>query len=350
MKKKTYVDYLIVGGGPAGLQLGYFMQSQNENYLIVEAASGPGSFFSKFPRHRKLISINKVFTGSEDRDLNMRWDWNSLICEDEELLFKKYSKEYFPPADRYVDYLQDFTTKNELNIQYNTEVKEIRKVDDLFLLTDHHDRVFESRVLIMATGLSLPYIPEIKGIELCDNYVSMSLDKKEYEDKRVLIVGKGNSAFETADHLIESTSLTHLCSPSPLQLAWKSHFVGHLRAVNNNLLDTYHLKSQNAIIDAHVLSIEKIDKGYRVHIQYNNELKEYDELLYDKVLVCAGFKWDGSVFHSSTRPELTINNRFPAQTSEWESTNIEDLYFAGTIMQVRDFKKVHLCISSWLPV
>ncbi len=27
------------------------------------------------------------------------------------------------------------------------------------------------------------------------------------------------------------------------------------------------------------------------------------------------------------------------QTSEWESTNVKDLYFVGTLMQVRDFKK-----------
>jgi hypothetical protein len=29
----------------------------------------------------------------------------------------------------------------------------------------------------------------------------------------------------------------------------------------------------------------------------------------------------------------------PEQTSAWESTNVPDLYFAGTLMQVRDYKK-----------
>ena len=43
MKEKVF-DYVIVGAGPAGLQLGYFMQQAGWNYLIVEAGSGPGQF------------------------------------------------------------------------------------------------------------------------------------------------------------------------------------------------------------------------------------------------------------------------------------------------------------------
>ena len=58
MKEKVF-DYVIVGAGPAGLQLGYFMQQAGWSYLIVEAGNGPGQFFRTFPRHRKLISINK---------------------------------------------------------------------------------------------------------------------------------------------------------------------------------------------------------------------------------------------------------------------------------------------------
>jgi hypothetical protein len=57
------------------------------------------------------------------------------------------------------------------------------------------------------------------------------------------------------------------------------------------------------------------------------------------VLLCTGFAFDASIFDESCRPELTIKDRFPAQTSAWESVNVPGLYFAGTITQVRDFKK-----------
>src|SRR6266480_3395521 len=91
----TDYDYLIIGAGPGGLQLGYFLQKAQRSYLILEANSGPGSFFKSFPRHRMLISTNKVYTGFDDPELNLRFDWNSLLSDSEELLFKNFSKRYF---------------------------------------------------------------------------------------------------------------------------------------------------------------------------------------------------------------------------------------------------------------
>jgi hypothetical protein len=57
------------------------------------------------------------------------------------------------------------------------------------------------------------------------------------------------------------------------------------------------------------------------------------------VIVCTGFRFDPTIFDSGCRPELVIDDRFPAQTPEWESTNVPGLHFAGTLMQVRDFKR-----------
>ena len=118
MKEKVF-DYVIVGAGPAGLQLGYFMQRAGWNYLIVEAGNGPGQFFRTFPRHRKLISINKCHTGYDDPELDLRMDWNSLLSNHTGLRFTRYSERYFPDADDYVKYLEDFAEVQELNIQYN---------------------------------------------------------------------------------------------------------------------------------------------------------------------------------------------------------------------------------------
>ncbi|MDJ0677957.1 MAG: NAD(P)-binding domain-containing protein, partial [Calothrix sp. MO_167.B42] len=78
---KYKYDYLIIGAGPAGLQLGYFLEKANRNYLILEAGDVPGTSFQKFPRHEKLISINKVYTGYKDMEINLRWDWNSLLSD-----------------------------------------------------------------------------------------------------------------------------------------------------------------------------------------------------------------------------------------------------------------------------
>ena len=117
MKVIAEFEYLIIGAGPAGLQLGYYLEKANRNYLILEAANQAGSFFSKFPRHKTIISINKVYTGYEDSEVNLRWDWNSLLSDSKEMLFKNYSREYFPHTDDLVRYLHDFAKHFSLKIK-----------------------------------------------------------------------------------------------------------------------------------------------------------------------------------------------------------------------------------------
>ncbi|MEO1125975.1 MAG: NAD(P)-binding domain-containing protein [Cyanobacteria bacterium J06635_15] len=338
MNVSTEFDYLIIGAGPAGLQLAYFLEKAGYNYLVLEAGDTPGTFFKKFPRHRKLISINKVYTGYSNPEVNLRWDWNSLICDNEALSFKHYSREYFPHTDDLVRYLNDFADYYQLNIKCNTRVVKVSK-SDKFVVIDHQDTVYSAKRLIVATGFSKPYVPEVPGIELAENYTEISTNPEDYANQRVLILGKGNSGFETADSLVGTTALLHIASPNPISMAWKTKYVGHLRAVNNNLLDTYQLKSQNVALDATVKEIRREDGQFVVTFAYTHANGEEEDLVYDRVIVCTGFQFDDAIFDGSCKPELTIHDRFPAQTSDWESTNIQDLYFVGVLTHMRDFKK-----------
>lgn len=331
-------DYIVVGAGPAGLQLGYFLEKTGRKYLILEAGESPGTFFKKFPRHKKLISINKRYTGYDDPEINLRWDWNSLLSDSQEMRFTNYSKDYFPSTDRLVEYFNDFANHFNLNIKYNCKVDRILK-DKEFTVTDSQGNLYTSSRLVIATGLSKAYLPEIPGIELTENYTDVSINPEDFTNQKVLIIGKGNSGFETADHLISEASLIHIVSPNPVSLAWKTKYVGHLRAVNNNFIDSYQLKSQNVVLDAFVDKIEYKNGQFFVTFKYTHADGELEEIIYDRVIVCTGFKFDTSIFDDSCRPMLTINDRFPRQTSEWESTNIKDMYFAGNLTHMRDFKK-----------
>src|SRR5437773_7666947 len=102
---QTSHAYVILGAGPGGLQLGYFLAQAGHDYVILEAADGPGAFFETFPRHRRLLSINKVHTGYDDPEMNLRWDWNSLLGDGGGPLFKDVSRSYFPNADELREYL-----------------------------------------------------------------------------------------------------------------------------------------------------------------------------------------------------------------------------------------------------
>jgi thioredoxin reductase len=269
----------------------------------------------------------------------MRFDWNSLLSDGHEHLFRDYSTRYFPPAEDLVRYLEEFAARYRLAVEPRTRVVRLGRDRDRFEVEAGDGRRWRARRLIAATGLTHPYLPPIPGIELAETYVDVTIDPEDFTGQRVLVIGKGNSAFETADNLVPTAALIHVASPRPIQMAWKTHFVGHLRAINNNLLDTYQLKSQNAVLDCTIERIERRDGRFEVAVSYSHAGSEQEVLVYDRVIACTGFRFDASIFDPECRPELTIDDRLPAQTSEWESPNVPGLYFAGVLTQVRDYKK-----------
>lgn len=338
-KGMKHFTYIILGAGPAGLQMAYFLEKAGYDYLVLEAAAQAGSFFTTYPRHRRLLSINKVHTGKDDPEFNLRHDWNSLLSEPGTQLFKDYSQQYFPDAAALVQYLAAYAQHFALHITYGVRATRIARAPytELFSIATDTGNTYTCKRLLIATGLAKPYIPAIPGIDLVTGYEEMSLDPADYANQTVLILGKGNSAFETADHLMAAASIIHLLSPQPLRFAWQTRYVGHLRAVNNNVLDTYLLKSQNAIIDARVDYITRSPSGKFVVRFVPRHANETEQIEYDHVLRCTGFQFDTSLFAPSCTPALRINNRFPALTSAWEVVNVPHMYVIGTLMQSRDF-------------
>ncbi|MFT6044436.1 MAG: thioredoxin reductase [Arenicella sp.] len=332
------LDTIVIGAGPAGIQASYFLKQRNISHKILEKNNFPGSFYARYPRHRKLISINKCYTGSTNSEFNLRHDWNSLLSNGGPR-FTDYDKELFPSADSLLKYLADFVDKENIDISYNSEVSVISKKNDIFTVELSDGQQFLSKNLIIATGFNRTNKPAIKGIEYAVDYSVMSINKEDYINKRVLIIGKGNSAFETADHLAGVASVIHVTSPTPLKLAWESHYVGNLRAVNNNIIDMYQLKSQHGIIDGVIESICKKDEKYQVDISYIHAEGEKESLLYDEILCCAGFKLDSTIFDISAMPETAMNGKYPVLSNSYESANVPGLYFAGTLTHASDFRK-----------
>src|SRR5262252_4578886 len=142
------MEYLIIGAGPAGLQLGYFLKQAGHDYLILEAGSSPGTFFRTFPRHRRLISINKPHTGWDDPEMNLRMDWNSLLCDDPRLRLTRYSDRYFPHAQELLQYFADFAAAYRLRIAYDRRIAQITRNGD-FRVTDQHGHTYSAKRLIV---------------------------------------------------------------------------------------------------------------------------------------------------------------------------------------------------------
>ena len=73
----TKVDTCIVGAGAGGLQLAQLLLNAGRDFVLLEREAEAGSFYSRFPVHRRLISLNKRNTGRDNAEFNMRHDWNS---------------------------------------------------------------------------------------------------------------------------------------------------------------------------------------------------------------------------------------------------------------------------------
>lgn len=348
---------VIVGAGPAGLQLGYFLQKAGLDYLILERNSQVASFFTVYPHSGKLISINKPNTGKTDPDFNLRHDWNSLLSDDDTLIFpSKYSTDYYPDHADLVRYMSDFATKHSLKIQFNTEVVKITPEYTLETKCNGETKIYTCEKLVIATGLSKPIYPSIQEntvvkIKHYGDFEKDHFKKPEvletYRNKSLLIIGNGNSGYELANLLTPYCSSITINGRNPKEWAASSHYAGDLRSVYLPFLDTFLLKSLNALntglITNTIIEQETIDSQYKLfniqHTSYNHV--KYQTLKdsisgYDHVIYCTGWRFDDSIFHFPIH--LTRDRKYPNVTPEYESTSSQNLFFIGSLMHSLDFK------------
>ena len=328
-----HVPFIVIGAGPAGLQAGYFLQKAKKKYLIIEQNDCPGSFFKKHPIHRKLISINKKYTGNKDKDFNLRHDWNSLL-NDEGLVFTDYSDEYFPNADRLTDYLQDFCNSFSLQINYKEEVTSIDKKDKFYVKSSKSN--YTCDFLLICTGLSPKRIDNVQTTKNIFYYDNMPLTPDIYINKKVLIIGQGNSGFETADYLMDKTASIHIADNGCLRLAWQSHYVGDIRAVNNNFLDTYQLKSLNGLITQKInfFDFKETKNGVgAIGKEVGGSAQYHIGDSYDYIILCIGFEPYTPKFESQEELGLIGEGNRPLIDPCYQSMKVENLYFMGSVMQ-----------------
>ena len=357
-----FYENIIIGAGPAGLQAAYFFKKYNINYLVIEKNELCGSFFNQYPHSGKLISINKIYTGNENKDFNLRHDWNSLL-NDEDLLMKEYSEEYYPDREDLVKYLNDFYSTNNLNVQFNSEVETIDKLSniapnstastdnntDKYVITLKNSKKFMCNKLIIATGLSKPHRIEL-DLDVKDpikhyadypqNYFRNKENLNEFKNKFVLIIGGGNASFELGLILNNYTSKILITGQNYRDWALSTHYSGDIRSIYLPFQDTFLLKSLNAVdinnFDLFHIKQEEPNGQYSFIDKIRND-STYDYYKFDKIILCTGWKFDTSIFNFDL--ELTPNKKYPAIEVNYESSNNTNLFFIGALMHSDDFRK-----------
>lgn len=273
-------QYLILGAGPAGLQMGRHLSRAGHSYLILEAGESPGTSFQKRPRHRTRLSQS------------FRFDERPLPDEEDDVTFRFDGSS----AEEMVRYLTGYAAHHGLNVRCDTRVLRVEKLPaGPFRLTDAKGNVFSCRRLIVATGTGRPWVPSIPGIDQAESCVDLSGDPEDFAHQRVLVIGAGSVAVETADDLTPTAAFVHTVPEG---------------------------------------AVERIERREgQLVVSLCQAHGEAEERVYDRVIVATGFRFDDSIFARGCRPALRDDGRLPAQTPEWESVNVPGLHFAGTLAQ-----------------
>lgn len=347
-----YYENIILGCGPSALQLGYYFEKQNIEYIILEKENNCGSFFYKFPISDKLISLNKKYTGEENPDFNLRHDWNSLL-NDENFLFTDLTDELYPSAEYLHRYLNEFSKKFNIKINFNQNVLKVNKKNSQYEIITN-DQTYICNKLIIATGLSKPNYPKniIIPSDIKINHYG-DINKKEfieniknYCNKKVLLIGGGNASYELAN-LLEKYCSTVIILGSNKKMSIVSHYVGDIRSIYLPFLDGFYLKSLNGIdgFNRNGKYTIRLDndpnsqyyKKYRILNTVNEDYYDRKLKYFDDIIFCTGWEFDKSIFDFKVS---TVNNeKYPEINEIYESTNNTNLYFIGSLMHSRDFKK-----------
>lgn len=150
-------------------------------------------------------------------------EFNSTIFE-REILFKQFSEDYFPLADDYVNYLTEFAKHYQLKISFSTIVEKINRLEKnsdadqnfaLKIIVNSESHTINCKSIYIGTGNGKPFIPKsTRDQSLVFGYENFDQELVENVAKNgsVLILGKGNSAMETAQQLYGKTSFIHMVS------------------------------------------------------------------------------------------------------------------------------------------
>jgi thioredoxin reductase len=301
-------ELIIIGAGPAGLRAGEEAQKHGIDYVIIEKGE-VGAAWRSFRPDSKMLS-----------PCHPQRDWTSISSSFP--IWKLPVERPYCNSVQFISYLDEFAAKFKLNIVKQTLVTKIEKNEDQFLVHTNDGKGYSAPYLITASGIFdgkfYPNVPGIKGNPIVmhsHNYMSPI----PFINKRVLIVGAGNSAAEVALELA-GKSILYLATNSQLKYFLKTRKLYHIRGVYESFLKEF---IEMEFIRYMPGSKIKEVNGHTVIFE-NSELKVH------KIIFATGYQPEMEFLDRGIKISKD-RKHYPKTSDTGESVSVENLFFAGPL-------------------
>ena len=199
----TFVNVVIVGAGPAGIGVASLLSSTDIDYVVLEK-SDVGSSFVNWPEKMEMITPSFPSNAFGQMDLNSVASSTSpaFAFQKEHLTGKEYAK-----------YLTNVQAHNDIDIEKNTEVKDVKKVDEGWLLETNRGKLV-CRYLVWAAGEFFnPQIAKLEGAEHAIHSSAVQ-DASKLEGDDFIIIGGYESGAQMAIELVKLNKKVTLINPT----------------------------------------------------------------------------------------------------------------------------------------
>jgi thioredoxin reductase (NADPH) len=242
-------DVVIIGAGPAGLSASLAAKEKKLNYITLEQEASLGGAIYKYPRNKvamtqpvQLPIVGKV----EMHDISK-----------EELLA----------------FWLDIVDQHDINIQFNERMEKITINPSGFTIKTP-TKTFQANNLVLAIGrMGTPRKLGVKGEDL-PKVVYRLIDPEQYKNKKVLVVGGGDSAIEAALAIADQPN-------TEVTLSYRNNAFGRIKPKNQIYLE----KAKNKL---NIILSSNIDEIMSDNVSIKLEDNKQITIDNDAVIICAG--------------------------------------------------------------
>jgi putative flavoprotein involved in K+ transport len=178
---------IVIGGGQAGLSVGYHLMKQGLPFQILDASTRIGDGWRN--RWDSLRLFNPArYAGLPGLRFPSRGD-------------------RFPTKEQMADYLEDYARRFRLPVRNGLRVDRLWKEDGRFVMTAGAQRFESESVVVAMSNYQVPRIPEFASKlspEIVQLHSSAYRNPSQLQEGSVLVVGAGNSGAEIAREVAQT--------------------------------------------------------------------------------------------------------------------------------------------------